>query len=72
VFDQLWYAVPGFGFVKSEEQAEGAVKKFTINGISVEYFSADQATASNSGYWIPDRVKPLLDYYRRESLLGVG
>lgn len=74
VFDQLWFAVPGWGLVKAQAQAAGEVKRFSINGISVEYFqSSDGSASSGSGgasSFIPAAMSGIIDRYKRESLMG--
>ena len=72
LFDKLWATTPGYGLVSPVIQSDGEVKKFSINGVSVEYFQSGEINTTSASSVIPVRFRNLLDYYRRESLIGVG
>lgn len=75
VFDELWVSMPGFANPAIDDTGESEIKKFSINGVTMEYFgSADKSTVTgqNAANVIPSNFKNLLDYYRRESLIGAG
>jgi len=72
LFDKLWATTTGFGTDTPVVQSDAEVKKFSINGVSVEYFQSGEISTSSSASIIPQRFRNLLDYYRRESLIGVG
>jgi hypothetical protein len=78
VFDAIWFATPGFGLVKASAVASGTVKKFSINGVSVEYVDPTSTSSSSSGNSASDTgfitvmMKGFLDPYRRESVVGAG
>lgn len=71
LFDKLWLTTAGYGIDVGVINEESTVKKFTINGISVEYFG-NSISGSDTDSMIPSRFRSLLDYYRRESLIGIG
>lgn len=72
IFDKLWYSVPGWGIATAAEPTSSEVKRFSINGMTVEYFQNENAGSSSSSSWIPETLKPLLAGYRRESVIGAG
>lgn len=72
LFDKLWATTAGYGIDTPVIQGDGEVKKFSINGVSVEYFQSGEINTTSASSIIPVRFRSLLDYYRRESLIGVG
>lgn len=78
LFDYLWDVIPGFGTVEGAATSAGDVKRFTINGITMEYFGDNTSSGSGSRLsgWssanIPDYITMLVDRYRRESVIGIG
>lgn len=77
VFDNCWTSIPGFGLTRAAAAAVGTVKKFSINGMSVEYVTdaaSSTGTGSSSGDYglIPTIMRGFLDHYRRETVIGAG
>lgn len=78
LFDYLWDVIPGFGTAEGAATSAGDVKRFTINGITMEYFGDNTASGSGSKLsgWssanIPEYITMLVDRYRRESVIGIG
>jgi hypothetical protein len=77
VFDQVWSTTPGMGLPAGSTSADGAVRSFSIDGMSIGYdTSAAQGNAGGGGAsaWgaIPAWAIAVLDLYRAESVVGVG
>lgn len=77
VFDQVWSSTPGMGLPAGSTTADGAVRSFSIDGMSIGYdTAAAQGNAGGGGAsaWgaIPAWAIAVLDLYRAESVVGVG
>lgn len=76
VFDSLWSSVPGFGLTQAVATSAGEIKKFSVNGISIEYFgdttTSSSSSSSSSSSFIPEGMQEILKFYRRESMVGAG
>jgi hypothetical protein len=79
VFDQVWATTPGGGLPAGSTTAEaGAVRSFSIDGMSIGYDtsaqtgSGDTAGAASPNAWgaIPAWAIATLDFYRAESVIG--
>jgi hypothetical protein len=78
LFDYLWASIPGFATAGGVTAGSGDVKRFSINGVTMEYFEDKSASGESAGLsgWrsanMPEWITMLIDRYRRESVIGIG
>lgn len=75
IFDQLWSTGPGWGQPAEVSADTGAVRSFSIDGMSIGYSDASASSGAADGgaaAWgiIPARAIASLEFYRAETAVG--
>lgn len=74
IFDVLWAGTPGWGLPGGPANDTGAVRSFTIDGMSISYEASTGQSSGGGGAtaWgsMPARSVASLDFYRAETAVG--
>lgn len=76
IFDAVWASTPGWGLPAGSGPDTGAVRSFSIDGMSIGYDTSGTQSGGNAGgaadAWgvIPARAIAVLNLYRAETAVG--